>query len=747
MNYSTGKRKQWTERESAQGGNRMDRSFRDTCETQAPLPGQPDRFKSLLEHWVLLCLCIDRSAPSLFKSVFARMLLIAVIICTLILGALQTNAYADETAAQLIQRITELNAQGKYSEAIPIAEKLVEMAEREFGPEHANTATSLNNLAVHYWAQERLPEAAAVMKKSAEIDEHLAQRLLGVGDESRKHAYVATRKGHTDANISFSLASRGKVVDADSMGLTAILQGKSRVLDVLTDMLAAARRSSAPEDERLLDTWIETNSQYAALERRGPEKMPPQRFRELLDELRAKVESLVAQLSERNSVFRSQRETITVDRVQRTIPEDTVLIEWFRYLPFNPKATGMEPRWGPARYVVYVLKRQGAPVAIDMGEAAPIEAAAAAFRSSVAERRSDVRQRARALDALTLEKVRPLMGDASALLISPDGALNLVPFAALVDDTRQYLIERYQLSYLTSGRDLLRQSTEASSREVPLILGDADFGGAFGSAGTRGEGKRAADMKTLVFGPLPETAKEVKAIGQILRLPGDRILSNEAATEGAVKAVKGPRILHLATHGFFLPDLPAAPVPDVLAPSPPATGGRLEDPLLRSGIALSGFKRRQEAKDANDGVLTALEVAGLDLWGTEVVALSACETGVGEVRVGEGVFGLRRALVLAGAQSQLMTLWQVADEPTKELMVSWYSQLQQGFGRAEALHQAQLAALRGEALPITNTLLRGVKLVGEPEQATDPRIAGTRHPYYWASFILSGATGPISSTK
>jgi CHAT domain-containing protein len=239
----------------------------------------------------------------------------------------------------------------------------------------------------------------------------------------------------------------------------------------------------------------------------------------------------------------------------------------------------------------------------------------------------------------------------------------------------------------------------------------------------------------------------VRAIGQILGLPADRILTKEAATEGAVKAVKGPRILHLATHGFFLPDLPAAPVPDVLAPRPPETGGHLEDPLLRSGLALSGFNRRQEAKDANDGVLTALEVAGLDLWGTEVVALSACETGVGEVRVGEGVFGLRRALVLAGAQSQLMTLWQVADEPTKELMVSWYSQLQRGVGRAEALHRAKIAALRGEALPVTNTQLRGVKVDDTPEQAADPGLAGTRHPYYWASFILSDATGPISSNK
>jgi CHAT domain-containing protein len=103
---------------------------------------------------------------------------------------------------------------------------------------------------------------------------------------------------------------------------------------------------------------------------------------------------------------------------------------------------------------------------------------------------------------------------------------------------------------------------------------------------------------------------------------------------------------------------------------PQAVGGRLENPLLRSWLTLAGFNRRASGND--DGVLTAMEVAGMNLWGTKLVALSACETGVGEVKNGEGVYGLRRALVLAGSETQVMSLWRVSDKGTSELMIEYY---------------------------------------------------------------------------
>ncbi len=192
------------------------------------------------------------------------------------------------------------------------------------------------------------------------------------------------------------------------------------------------------------------------------------------------------------------------------------------------------------------------------------------------------------------------------------------------------------------------------------------------------------------------------------------MLVREQATKAALKQISSPRLLHLATHGFFLQDLAdgTAGTRDLglfgaEAARLPATV-RGEHPLLRSGLALAGANQRGN----EDGVLTALEVAGLDLWGTQLVVLSACNTGVGEVKNGEGVYGLRRALVLAGSESQVMSLWPVSDQGTRELMIAYYRALQRGAGRSAALRQVQLRMLQRQT---------------------------RRHPYYWASFIQSGA--------
>ena len=157
-------------------------------------------------------------------------------------------------------------------------------------------------------------------------------------------------------------------------------------------------------------------------------------------------------------------------------------------------------------------------------------------------------------------------------------------------------------------------------------------------------------------------------------------------------ALAAPRILHIASHGFFLPEASTD-----------------HAPLLRSGIALAGANLT--ATVHRDGILTALEASGLNLWGTRLVTLSACDTGVGEVRNGEGVYGLRRAFVLAGAETLVMSLWPVSDYITRDFMTTFYTSLRAGAGRGDALQQAKLRMLKRP---------------------------GRAHPYYWASFIESG---------
>ncbi|NJO21574.1 MAG: CHAT domain-containing protein, partial [Spirulinaceae cyanobacterium RM2_2_10] len=205
-------------------------------------------------------------------------------------------------------------------------------------------------------------------------------------------------------------------------------------------------------------------------------------------------------------------------------------------------------------------------------------------------------------------------------------------------------------------------------------------------------------------------------------LPNATILTENQATENAVKQAQAPEILHIATHGFFLSRVEQVASADLLGgllnrsstPTNLSAGGRLENPLLRAGLTLAGFNARQSGNE--DGALTALEVASLNLHGTRLAVLSACETGLGEVENGEGIYGLRRALAIAGSESQVISLWKVDDEGTKDLMVDYYQRLLAGTGRSEALRQVQLTMLNSE------------------EYA---------HPFYWAAFIPSGDWRPL----
>ena len=178
-------------------------------------------------------------------------------------------------------------------------------------------------------------------------------------------------------------------------------------------------------------------------------------------------------------------------------------------------------------------------------------------------------------------------------------------------------------------------------------------------------------------------------------LPEAQVLTEADATENALKAVQSPQILHIATHGFFLGDsAPAAThsergigvvaaVPQVGQTTPVGRSITVENPLLRSGLALAGFNPRSSGDE--DGVLTALEAASLNLVGTQLVVLSACDTGRGDIANGEGVYGLRRAFTLAGAEAQVLSLWQVDDYGTQSLMTQYYQALLQDQGRAAAL--------------------------------------------------------------
>ncbi len=608
--------------------------------------------------------------------------------------------------------------------------------EKALGPDHPSVGTVVMDLAAFLVDQKDFARAQPLLERGERIEETNLSLFLDSGSEEQKRSSMGALSASTSALLSFHLQSEPAGSEAAALAFTTVLRRKGRVLDVSSASRRALRQSLAPEDRALLDELSAVRSRVAFRVLAGPGGRPAAVYRAELDSLRSKGERLEDAISRRSATFRAQVQPVTIERVQESIPAGAALVEIIQYRPKNHGSKPGTPRWARPRYAAYVLHPKGAVEWADLGDAASIDSLANRWRAVLAQSFGDMdRPLGRKLDERLISPLRPLLRNVRHVLVAPDGLLNLVPFAAMVDGKGRHLVERYTFTYLTSGRDLLRIAAVAeTSAPVPfLVVASPSFDAAgeplASAASTEVDSdlrRRSADMASLQFKPLPGTAAEGAALHQLM---GGTLLEGERATEGALKTVHGPHVLHIATHGFFLPDEPDVELPEGAGREVArARALSREQPLLRSGLALAGANARRSNDE--DGVLTSLEVSEMDLTGTELVVLSACETGVGDLASGEGVYGLRRAFAMAGAESQVMSLWKVADNATRDLMVSYYRRLGAGEGRSEALRQVQL-----EMLGVTKS--RGPSTLGSGERAE------RRHPFYWASFIPVGSWTPL----
>ena len=608
--------------------------------------------------------------------------------------------------------------QGDYAKAEPLLQRQLTMRETSLGGEHPDTAKTLNSLARLYENKGDLTQAVAYQTRVDQLLEQYNRLNLYAGSETEQLAYFDFLAQQTDQLLSMQM----RFPDSDvvrELAATAVLQRKGRVQDILADSLSALRERFNPKDRKLLSDLSDTNSQLAEVFTGGLQKDNQTERQQKVKTLTARQESLESEISRLSAGFYGQEKSLTLAALQAKIPADAVLLEFAVYHPFNLKSSTAKNQYGKPRYGVYVIRQKGAVGYRDLGDAGQLDEAVNALRKALREpKRRDTTELSRAADEKIMQPIRALSGDAKHLLIAPDGVLNLIPFEVLVDGQNHYLIESYSFTYLSSGRDLLRMQIARTSKNKSLIISNPLFGEPPADRtakvdSTRKTGRRsvtaARDLSDTYFAPLGGTLQEARSIQTLF--PEAVFLTASEATETALKQTVAPRILHIATHGFFLEDTGelknAAAPKDAIRSSNVAA--EFNNPLLRSGLAFAGANQRNGSPD--DGVLTALEASGLNLWGTKLVVLSACDTGLGEVKNGEGVYGLRRAFTLAGTESLVMSLWSVSDNATRELMTNYYKNLKQGIGRGESLRQVQLEMLKKN---------------------------NRRHPFYWAAFIQSG---------
>jgi CHAT domain-containing protein/tetratricopeptide (TPR) repeat protein len=542
-------------------------------------------------------------------------------------------------------------------------------------------------------------------------DEDLGNLLDGL-PEARRRELLRTNSELMDTVISFQLIS-ARSEEAARVAYQAILTRKGRGLEVAARQLAEYRGTLDAEARGLLDQLRHVDRSISALAYEREEEKPGAHAgrMEVLRGERARIEGA---LLDRSALSRPL--PVSLANVAARLPAGTALVDYVR---FHKVAPGARRARAIASYAAYVILPSGEIRWRDLGPAEPVDRAVAGLRDALS-RPGDpgLRKHARELDRKVLAPIVPLLGNTREILLSPDGALSVTPFAPLIGPDGRFRVESLTVSYLDSPRDLVRLVSVPHSRERALVLGAPDFAASVGrdpAADVAASGApidalllrstRSRDFRLGRFEPLPGAVAELTDVARLL---GVEPFLGRAAAEDTLKAVRSPRVVHVATHAFFLEDLASV--------SRRARAATWEDPLLRGGLVLAGAGAPRNEQQREDGVLTALEASNLDLAGTELLVLSACETGLGEVRNADGVYGLRRAFALAGVRSQLMTLWKVNDDATQRLMAGFYPRILSGEGRARALREVQLQMLR------------------------DPVLGS---PYFWAGFFLSGDWMPL----
>jgi CHAT domain-containing protein len=412
---------------------------------------------------------------------------------------------------------------------------------------------------------------------------------------------------------------------------------------------------------------------------------------------------------------------LAIGQIESVIPDNTILVEYVRYGYYLGKGRS-EPR-----YAASVLLSGGSPLWIPLGKAADIEALARRYQLLV-RHGSDDNELTANLQSLCLtlwspiEKVLP--NAIERVIISPDSQLNFLSFATLLDQQKHFLAEKYSIQYAASGRDLVRDLPPQKNHRVVLVA-NPEFDKQLAETAQVAKddlptessgvlrGVQEREIANLSFVDLPGTEKESNNLQCEFEkwAWSTETLTGLNATKRALRQLHGPYILHLATHGFF----ESADSSSDIAPNSSQRAELkvdfdlsrfFENPMRGSGLALAGanstikaWKRGDAPSTEDDGILTAEDVSTLDLKGTWLVTLSACDTGSGETRSGEGVMGLRRGFVEAGAQNLLMTLWSISDEVTVGIMSDFYEAAHDTGNAPQALAEVQrkwLVKLRTE---------------------------------------------------
>ena len=596
---------------------------------------------------------------------------------------------------------------------LPEAEKLLretlKRAEKTLGDQHPYTFETLNALGKVLRAGKKQKEAFSLLKKGFNRRSSFLNRMLWATGDNAREGYV--RLHRPELNEYLSMLTQADATQAGREVLEVGLQRKGQLLKVSSEIQQIVQLGKNPKLKGMSDDLTKTRKDLAALTLSGPTVATKDTHMNSIHELEKKVDTLQMQLGQASRRFRQSVNKVTVDQLIKELPKEAILVDFLAFSDGEQKKllAGM------------VRKEKGKPVysMVSYPDLHQMREDIVGYREAIQDEGLDeegLLEIGQEVYDLIWAPLLPSIGTRKVIYVVPDDMLNILPFNALVDPEGEYILKNLDLHILSTSRDLLPTTLETAKGELLIMAGPnytsdkaVDAKVLSKAAGKRSGGMQdslrgfsGGGLRGLKFDPLPGAEKEGKLISATSNAKNEAntIYTEDAAQERIIQTLKTPpKVLHIATHGFFLKAdenlkkrLLTLQRGSNLHLPPPG-----DNPMLRAGLAFAGINGSApflgEIPTENDGVLTALEVLGLNLTGTRLAVLSACETGLGEIHEGEGVYGLRRAFQEAGVQTVIASLWEVSDAGTQALMTQLYGRLAEGKSVHDALLESQRSML------------------------------------------------------
>jgi len=574
--------------------------------------------------------------------------------------------------------------QGRFAEAEENLNKALTINGTALNTNHPEYVKAQEDLAILYWKKGDLTKADESFKIAMDKSLEFINQYFPPMSEAEKTKYWDVLQPRFQRFYNYCLeASASNPASAQTM-FNYQIAIKGLLLNSTNKIKKTIMASGNADLIKDYSAWLDKKEALARYYSLSKEDLTNQNID--LSALEAEANTLERSLSQRSTDFSQgyAADKIEYKKIQSTLTDTEAVVELIRIRTFDKDFTA------DSKYAAIVLTKASAePKIVVLDNGNQLETRYAKFyRNAIQSKQAD---------AYSYEqfwsRIDPALAGKKVLYISADGVYNQISLNTLKKPDGDYILNRYDLVLIGNAKDVLALKTQkpSAAKKSAFVLGFPDYGGD-------------------AVAPLPGTKVEIDNITRILKTGGYQVTPflQKTATEASLKAMKGPTLVHIATHGYFQADVEQT-----------AAGVHQENaknnPLLRSGLLLASASPTLKGElipnlESNDnGVLTAYEAMSLSLEGTDLIILSACETGLGDVRAGEGVYGLQRSFIVAGAKAMVMSLWKVDDAATQALMTNFYTNLSKGGSKAKAFKQAQLQLM-----------------------------TKYKDPYYWGAFVMMG---------